>query len=509
MNIIVSVIAGIALGALVVYLIYRSSMKKKGSGLIRQAEEEAERIRENARRENERKLKEREEELINSQRLRQSAQDKKENELSSKAQEIELKIRDFEQSRRDVENGRRDVERKEKLLKMKEEELSSKLATQKEQLQKAANMSPEEAKKILVSSMEDEARKDARKLIGDIIKQAEIDAAGKVRRIIATSIQKAATDEVQSLTTTVVQLKNDDLKGRIIGKEGRNIKAFEAATGVELIVDDSPGVITLSSFDGVRRYAGVLTLEKLISDGRIHPGRIEELAKKSQAEAEVHIKETGRKTAELLGIKDIKDNLIEMLGRMEFRFSYGQNILQHSIEVARIAKAMAFEIGANPALASRAGLLHDIGKSLPGEVDGSHAILGAEFLENTGESAKVINAVKAHHEETPFETVEAVLVAAADALSATRPGARMESVEHYFKRIQKIEEIAMLFEGVDRAYAISAGREVRVIVQPDKITEANAPVVAREIAQKIAREVEYPGQLKVSLIREQRWNELA
>jgi len=223
----------------------------------------------------------------------------------------------------------------------------------------------------------------------------------------------------------------------------------------------------------------------------------------------VHIKETGRKTAQLLGIKGIKDNLMEMLGRMEFRFSYGQNILQHSIEVARIAKAMAFEIGADPVLAARAGILHDIGKALPGEVDGSHAILGAEFLENNGESAKVVNAVKAHHEEASFETVEAVLVSAADALSATRPGARMESVEHYFKRIQKIEEIAMLFEGVERAYAISAGREVRVIVRPEKITEANAPVVAREIAQKIAREVEYPGQLKVSLIREQRWQELA
>ncbi|MBU3955983.1 ribonuclease Y [bacterium] len=509
MNIILGVIAGFVMGALPVYVLYRSAMKKKSAGIIKKAEGDAAVIRENAVRENEKKLKEKEEEFMSRLRGKQSTMDKKENELSLKTAEIDGKIRDFEQKQREVENGRRDCERKEKLLRMKEEELSGKLSLQKELLQKAAHMSPEEAKKILISSMEDEARKDAHKLIGDIIKQAEIDAAEKVRGIIATAIQKASTDEVQALTTTVVQIKNDDLKGRIIGKEGRNIKAFEAATGVELIVDDSPGVITLSSFDGVRRYAGALTLEKLIADGRIHPGRIEELAKKSQEEAQAHIKETGRKTVQVLGIKDIKDNLIEMLGRMEFRFSYGQNILRHSMEVAKIAKAMAFEIGADPILAARAGLLHDIGKALPGEVDGSHAILGAEFLENNGESAKVVNAVKAHHEESPFETVEAVLVAAADALSATRPGARMESVEHYFQRIQKIEEIAMLFEGVERAYAISAGREVRVIVQPEKITEANAPVVAREIAQKIAREVEYPGQLKVSLIREQRWSELA
>ncbi|MBA3066037.1 ribonuclease Y [bacterium] len=509
MNIILGVIAGFVMGALPVYVLYRSAMKKKSAGIIKKAEGDAAVIRENAVRENEKKLKEKEEEFMSRLRGKQSTMDKKENELSLKTAEIDGKIRDFEQKQREVENGRRDCERKEKLLRMKEEELSGKLSLQKELLQKAAHMSPEEAKKILISSMEDEARKDAHKLIGDIIKQAEIDAAEKVRGIIATAIQKASTDEVQALTTTVVQIKNDDLKGRIIGKEGRNIKAFEAATGVELIVDDSPGVITLSSFDGVRRYAGALTLEKLIADGRIHPGRIEELAKKSQEEAQAHIKETGRKTVQVLGIKDIKDNLIEMLGRMEFRFSYGQNILRHSMEVAKIAKAMAFEIGADPILAARAGLLHDIGKALPGEVDGSHAILGAEFLENNGESAKVVNAVRAHHEESPFETVEAVLVAAADALSATRPGARMESVEHYFQRIQKIEEIAMLFEGVERAYAISAGREVRVIVQPEKITEANAPVVAREIAQKIAREVEYPGQLKVSLIREQRWSELA
>ncbi len=509
MNIVIGLVAGFMAGALPVYIMHRSAMKKKGAGVIKKAEAEAAVIRENAVRENERKLKDREGELMGRLSGKQSTLDKKDNEIASKMKDIDGKIRDFEQTRRDVENSQRDCERKEKLLKMKEAELSGKLAKQQEQLQKAAHMSPEEAKQIFVASMEEEARKDAHKIMGDIIKQAEIDAAEKVRGIIATSIQKAATDEVQSLTTTVVQLKNDDLKGRIIGKEGRNIKAFEAATGVELIVDDSPGVITLSSFDGVRRYAGALTLEKLISDGRIHPGRIEELAKKSQAEAEAHIKETGRKTAQLMGIKNIKENLMEMLGRMEFRFSYGQNILQHSIEVARIAKAMAFEIGADPVLAARAGLLHDIGKALPGEVDGSHAILGAEFLENNGESAKVINAVKAHHEETSFESVEAVLVSSADALSATRPGARMESVEHYFKRIQKIEEIAMLFEGVERAYAISAGREVRVIVRPEKITEANAPVVAREIAQKIAREVEYPGQLKVSLIREQRWQELA
>ncbi len=398
---------------------------------------------------------------------------------------------------------------KTKILKVKEAEIASKASEQQEHLERISNMSSAEAKKMLIASLEEAARADAQKLMADIISQAQADAQSKARNIIATAIQKAATDEVQQLSTTVVQLPNDDMKGRIIGKEGRNIKAFEAATGVELIVDDTPGIVTLSSFDGVRRYIGQLTIEKMIADGRIHPGRIEEISKKVKEEVADHIMEIGRNSANQLGITDLGDELVELLGRTEFRFSYRQNILQHSLEVAQIAKFLAYEIGADAAVAARAGLLHDIGKAVSGDVDGSHAAIGADIAKKYGEKDIVVNAIRAHHEEVPFESVEAVLVAVADALSATRPGARMESVEHYFKRIQKIEEIAMLFDGVEKAFAISAGREVRVIVEPNKVSEANSPVLAREIARKIAREVEYPGQIKVTLVREQRWNELA
>jgi len=505
MNIILGVVSGFAAGAFIVYLIYRRALKDEKSSLIRGAREEAQKLKENAvkkyqklsadlRRDNEQK----------NASLKARAED-----VRQKMETLRKREQELAQKRKGLSDKAEDIARKTRLLKMKEEEVTKKALGQKSSLEKVSQMSQTDAKKMLVASLEEEARSDAQKLIADIIHQAEEDAQGKARKVIATAIQKAATDEVQSLATTVVQLPNDDMKGRIIGKEGRNIKAFEAATGVELIVDDTPGIITISSFDGVRRYIGQLTIERLIADGRIHPGRIEELSEKAKEDVAVRIKEIGKDAAQESGVTGLKEELVDILGRMEFRFSYKQNILQHSLEVSKIAKFIAYEIGADADVAARAGLLHDIGKAAAGEVDGSHAIIGAALAEKSGESDIIVNAVKAHHEEVPFESVEAALVAVSDTLSATRPGARMESVEHYFKRIKKIEEIAMLFDGVERAFAISAGREVRVIVQPEKVSESNAPVLAREIAQKIAREVEYPGQLKVALVREQRWNELA
>ena len=504
-----SVIAGFAAGYSVVWLIMRGALKKQSSVILREAKKQAQEIKENAAREEQRKFQRLAEELRrNNENLENSLQ-KRSQEIQRKLSFIGQKDKELDAKAKSVDMKLAEINQKIKLLKIKEEEVTKKSTQQKDSLEKIARMPQEEAKKILIASMEEEARSASQTLISGIIKQAEEDAQSKARLIIATAMQKAATDEVQALATTVVQIPNDDLKGRIIGKEGRNIKAFEAATGVELIVDDSPGVITLSSFDGVRRYIGKLTLEWLIADGRIHPGRIEELASKAKAEAAEHIMKIGRDVADNLQISGLKDELVEILGRKECRFSYRQNILQHSQEVSKLARFLAAELGGDTELAARAGLLHDVGKAASGEIDGSHAIIGAEIARKNGENEKVVNAIKAHHEEAPFETLEAVLVSVADTLSATRPGARMETVENYLKRITKIEEIAMLFDGVERAYAISAGREVRVIVKPEKVTESNAPVLTMEIARKISREVEYPGQLKVSLIREQRWSELA
>ncbi|MFH1958435.1 MAG: ribonuclease Y [bacterium] len=509
MGIIQGIAAGFAAGAFIVYIIYRAALKNKKSALMKDAVEEALKLKENAVKDEEFKFQKLSAEMRKSYEDKEASLKASSNNIQQKSEFIRRQEQELAQKRKAVSGQMEDIARKGRLLKMKEEEIAKKSLGQKSSLESVSQMSQAEAKKMLVSSMEDEARADAQKLIADIIRQAEEDAQVKARKIIATAIQKSATEEVQSLATTVVQLPNDDMKGRIIGKEGRNIKAFEAATGVELIVDDTPGIITLSSFDGVRRYIGQLTIERLIADGRIHPGRIEELSKKAEEDVALRIKEIGADAVQESGVTGLKNELVDILGRMEFRFSYKQNILRHSLEVSKIAKFIAYELGGDADTAARAGLLHDIGKAVSGEVDGSHAVLGADILQKNGEKDIIINAVKAHHEEVPFESLEAVLVSVADTLSATRPGARMESVEHYFKRIKKIEEIAMLFDGVEKAFAISAGREVRVIVQPEKVSETNAPVLAREIAQKIAREVEYPGQLKVSLIREQRWNELA
>ncbi|MCD6412991.1 MAG: ribonuclease Y [Elusimicrobia bacterium] len=509
MNVWVFAAVGFLAGGLVVFLALSAKARKGALEIIEKARKEAEKIKNEAV----------EDGRATARRLAEEAErnyEKKRREIDAKYSGLNQKVNVLQKKEMDLKSRENslvkklgEISTKMKILKMKEAEIAKKASEQQQHLERISNLSPEEAKKMLIASLEEDARSDAQKLISDIINQAQADAQAKARRIIAAAVQKAATDEIQQLATTVVQIPSDDMKGRLIGKEGRNIKAFEAATGVELIVDDTPGIVTLSSFDGVRRYIGQLTIEKMIADGRIHPGRIEEISKKVKDEVATHIMEIGRNSASRLGITDLRDEIVELLGRMEFRFSYRQNILQHSLEVAQIAKFLAYEIGADAEVASRAGLLHDLGKAVSGEVDGSHAIIGGDIAKKYGEKDIIVNAIKAHHEEVPFESIEAVLVAVADALSATRPGARMESVEHYFKRIQKIEEIAMLFDGVEKAFAISAGRELRVIVTPNKVSEANSPVLAREIARKIAREVEYPGQIKVTLVREQRWNELA
>ena len=399
---------------------------------------------------------------------------------------------------------RRDVE-----MKAKEEELDKAMSAQRARLEQIANLTAEQAKGELVKAMENEARMEAANLLRRIEEEATEKSREKARRIISLAIQRVASDHVVESTVSVVDLPSDDMKGRIIGREGRNIRAFEQATGVDLIVDDTPGAVILSCFEPVRREIARLTLEALIQDGRIHPGRIEELTGKVQAEMEDKLHADGEAAALELGIPDLSPDLLKTLGKLQFRSSYGQNALRHSMEVAWIACHMAAELGASAEVAKRAGLLHDIGKAVDREMEGTHLELGRELLRRHGESPEVIHAMECHHGDHDPHSVEAVLVTAADALSAARPGARREILENYIKRLEKLENLAADFKGVAKAYAIQAGRELRVVVESEQVSDDDAMWLARDVAKKVEAELTYPGQIKVTVIRETRAVEYA
>ena len=376
-------------------------------------------------------------------------------------------------------------------------------------LERIASMTMEEAKNMLISNIEAEAKREATARLYEIEMELKEEADRKAREIVSLAIQRCASDEVASSTVTVVNLPSEEMKGRIIGREGRNIRTIEMLTGVDLIIDDTPEVVVLSSYDPIRREIARLSLEKLIQDGRIHPARIEEMVEKAQQEVESRIKEEGEKAIFEAKITGVHPEIVRALGRLIFRTSYGQNVLQHSREVSRLASMMASELGIDPTLAKRAGLLHDIGKALDYDAEGPHALLGAEFARKYNENETVVNAIASHHgEETP-NSIEAVLVQAADAISAARPGARKETLEAYIKRIKRLEELAVSFEGVEKAYALQAGREIRVIVQPEKLDDLSSFELARELAKKIEDDLEYPGQIRVIVIRETRAVEYA
>ncbi len=408
------------------------------------------------------------------------------------------------------------LEIREEKLNQKTEEIQKNLdeaeelkAAQEKELERIAGITGEEATRMIVDRVQKDAYREAASMVREIELRAKEEGDKKARNIVALAIQKCASDQVAESTVGVINLPNDDMKGRIIGREGRNIRALEAATGVDLIIDDTPEAIIVSAFDPVRREVARLAVEKLLADGRIHPARIEEMVEKAQREVDDEMKEAGEQAIFETGQHNLHPELVKVLGRLKYRTSYGQNVLIHSIEVSHLAGLMAAELGADVRLAKRAGLLHDLGKAIDREHEGTHVSLGADLARRYRESPGVVHAILAHHNDVEPETVEAVLVQAADAISAARPGARKESIENYIKRLTKLEEIANSFSGVEKSFAIQSGREVRIIVKPDDVNDEGARLIAKEVARRIENEMEYPGQVRVNVIREMRTMEVA
>ncbi len=494
--------------------------RKSTEGIIGQAEELAAKVLEDARREADTITKEAE---LKAKDLALAAKEQAEGELKEKKKDIQSQEKRLQQKEEHldkkavlVDQKEMDLLKKEQALTVKEQsvvskedELSRGLDQQKTRLEQISGMSAEEAKNTLVEAMESEARHDAAKRIKLIEDEARETADKKSKEIIASAIQRYAGEYVSEKCVSVVPLPSDEMKGRIIGREGRNIRALEAATGIDLIIDDTPEAVILSGFNPVRREIARLSLEKLLSDGRIHPGRIEEVVAKSEEEVEKAIKEAGEQAAFDLGVHGIHPEVLKLVGRLKYRTSYTQNVYQHSLEVAFLCGIMAAELGINVKQAKRAGLLHDLGKAVDHEVEGSHAVIGADLARKYGESPKIVHAIAAHHEDEKPSTILAVLVQAADALSGARPGARREMMESYVKRLEDLERIATSFDGVQSSFAIQAGREIRVMVSSEKVSDDQSVLLARDIAKKIESEMTYPGMIKVNVIRETRSTEYA
>jgi len=482
--------------------------KNKAANVIREAQTEANRIKQDADK---------------------IAESKKKEAILEAKEEMHKLRSDFEKESRDRRNEiqrleRRNLQREEsidkkvEMLEKKDESLTKRqmqieetavsvqelYVKQREELQRLSGLSSEEAKQILLDEVSKEIKVETAMMIKDIEAKAKEEADKKSREIITCAIQRCAADHVAETTVHVVALPNDEMKGRIIGREGRNIRTLETLTGVDLIIDDTPEAVILSGFDPIRREVARIALEKLIVDGRIHPARIEEMVEKAKKEVENNIKEEGEQATFETSVHGLHSELIRLLGRLKYRTSYGQNVLKHSIEVSYLAGLMASELGIDPAAAKRAGLLHDIGKAVDHEVEGPHATIGADIAKKYHESQVIVNSIAAHHGDVEYESIESILVQAADAVSAARPGARRETLEAYIKRLEKLEEIANSYEGVEKSYAIQAGREIRIMVKPEEIDDVGSIEMARNIVKKIESELEYPGQIKVNVIRETR-----
>lgn len=429
---------------------------------------------------------------------------RQERRLQERETNLDRKLEVLTKKERDFNLRERELVLKEKAVRAKDDQLARLIEEQNVKLERIAGMTAEEAKKLLMANLESQAKQEAAQLMKEIRDQALETARKEAQEIIVSAIQRCAADHTVESTISVVSLPNEEMKGRIIGREGRNIRAFEMATGIDVIIDDTPEAVILSGFDPVRREVAKIALEKLILNGRIHPGRIEEIVNRARQEVEESIKHAGEQACYDVGVHGLHPELVKLLGKLKYRTSYGQNVLQHSREVAYLAGLMAAELELDVNLTKRAGLLHDIGKAIDHDVEGTHTAIGAEVAKRYGEDSIVINAIASHHEDVQPTSLISVLVQAADAISGARPGARRETLEEYVKRLEKLEELADSFAGVEKAYAIQAGREIRVMVEPEKIDDAQAEQLASDIAKKIRSEIEYPGQIKVTVIRETR-----
>ena len=506
-------VIGFIVGAVIFFIVGMLYRKKVAEREIGSAEMEATRLINEAIRSGESRKKE----------MLLEAKDEIHRSRTEHDKEVKERRAELSKQERRLEQKETTLDKKTEAFERKEEELAKKLQkvtetqakadelckAQMAKLEEISQLTQEQAKAYLLQSVEEEVRHEAAMKIKEIEAQLKDEAESAAREVIATAIQRCAADHAAETTVSVVALPNDEMKGRIIGREGRNIRTLETITGVDLIIDDTPEAITVSSFDPVRREIARLALEKLIADGRIHPTRIEDMVEKARKEVDRTIREEGERACYETGVHNLNPELVKILGRQKYRTSYGQNVLNHSIEVAHIAGLMASELGVDVALAKRAGLLHDLGKSIDHEVEGSHVQLGADLVRKYKENPVVVNAVEAHHGDVEPKTVIAVLVQAADAISAARPGARRENVENYIRRLQKLEELTSSYPGVDKAFAIQAGREVRIMVKPEVVTEDNMILLARDIAKKIEAELEYPGQIKIIVIRETKAVEFA
>ena len=502
--IIAAVLISLAIGT-VIGIAYR---KKVAESKIHSAEEESKKIVSMAKKEAENlkkaKIIEAKEEIVNSRneldqeiKERRGEVQRQETRLIQKEENLERRAENYEKKEENLNKREKELEEeKQKIEELHGQELK--------ELQRIASLSKEEAKNILLREVEKDITAEKAAIIREANQKAKDDAKKNARELLTYAVQKCAADHSQETTVSIVALPSDEMKGRIIGREGRNIKALETLTGVDLIIDDTPEAVVLSGFDPLRREVAKIALEKLIEDGRIHPAKIEEVVEKAKQELEETIKEEGERAAIESGVIGLHPDIIKLIGKLKYRTSYGQNVLNHSIEVSNLARIMAEELGLDAKLARRAGLLHDIGKALDHDMEGTHVEIGVEILKKYKENPLVINAVEAHHEDVEPQTLEAVLIQAADAISASRPGARRETLEAYIKRLQNLEEIADSFDGVEKSFAIQAGREVRIIVKPDKINDDQMTILARDVAKKVENEMDYPGQIKVNVIRETR-----
>jgi ribonucrease Y len=506
---IIGAVVGAVLGAVGGISYYSSSQRKQGTSALQLAQVEAEKTRLEARAQAEATLKDSEHRTKQLLDETETTINRRRRDLDAEEERLARRRTDLDQRLDKLEKSEQNLNKRQGALDKRENDLKKVEAEKMDALQRIAELTIDEAKRQVLARAETDARNDMARIIRQVEAEAREEADTKARNVISLAVQRLASEHVSEIAVSVVQLTSDEMKGRIIGRAGRNIRAFEMLAGVDVVVDDTPETVTISSFDPIRREVARRALAKLVVDGRIHPARIEKLLEDARNEVELIVREEGERAAYEAGVPGLHPEIVKLLGRLKFRFSYGQNMHAHAIETSHIAGMIAAELGANVEIAKAGGLLHDIGKAIDHEVEGTHALIGAEFIKRYGVNAKIVNCVAAHHHEVEQECVEAYIVEAADAISGARPGARRENVDSYIKRVKTLEEIAKSFPGVDTSYALQAGREVRILVKPEQIDELGAVQLARDIAKQIEDTMQYPGMIKVHVIRESRFVEYA